>query len=134
VNGPAIDAIGDEYVVAWYTNSGGTGLVSLSFSSRMGLTEPIRVSRANPLGRVDVIMLEDKTAVVTWVESANDGAEIRARRYNQDGHLISEAVIAKSDGSRASGFPVLARGNDVTLVAWAETEPELHVKTARIAL
>ncbi len=76
----------------------------------------------------------DKTAVVTWVESVDERAEIRTCRYNQDGHRLSEVIIAKSDGSRASGFPVLARGNDAFLVAWTETEPDSHVKTARIVL
>ena len=52
------------------------------------------------------------------------------RRIRQDGTLGSSSVIAKTDISRSSGFPRMARLNDEVHFAWTEFGKPSHVRTA----
>jgi len=67
VNGPQVDAIGDRVVTAWFTGAGDHGRVLVAFSDDGGATfaAPVSVDDGKPVGRVDVVMLDAKRAVIS---------------------------------------------------------------------
>jgi len=73
VNGPAISARHRDVAVAWFTAKGDQGRTFVAFSHDAGRTfgAPVRVDEASSLGRVGVELLNDGSAVVTWVFAEN---------------------------------------------------------------
>src|SRR6185436_15671127 len=65
VNGPALSAAGRTVAIAWFTAPNDEGRALLAFSDDGGqhFGEPIRVDDAGSLGRVDVELLPDGSAV-----------------------------------------------------------------------
>lgn len=125
VNGPALDASGEEVVITWFTAAGGIPRVLASFSSDAGDTfgDPVRVDDGNPIGRVDVVRLAEGGAVVSWLEDTGErGAEIRIRRIGSAGSVGPAWTLARTSAARASGFPQFIRlgGSDGFLAAWTE--------------
>lgn len=134
VNGPAISASGRDVAVAWFTAKGGTGHTFLAFSNDGGGTfaPPVRVDDASSLGRVGVLLLDDGSAVVTWVEFANEKSTFQARRVTATGERGSAVRIADSSGTR---YPRLAKAPNGLLFAWTETDGDTQrVKTAQAAV
>ena len=132
VNGPSLDAFVDRVVAAWYTGAGDSGRVLAAFSEDGGATfgEPARVDEGAPLGRVEVALLEDGSALVSWVEAPGKAARIRARRMAGDGSLEPAQTIARISATRASGFPRMARSRDRVVFAWTEVGKPSRVRTA----
>ncbi len=132
VNGPSVAANGRDAVVAWYTGVGGTPHVKVAFSTDSGATfgSPIQVDDGETQGRVDVLLLPDKSALVCWLSGTPEGGEIKVRRVEVSGSVGPSAVIAKTDISRSSGFPRMALlGNEVHF-AWTEFGKPSRVRTA----
>lgn len=132
VNGPSVAAEGRNVVVAWYTGAGGTPHVKVAFSTDAGTTfgSPIQVDDGETQGRVDVLLLPDNSALVCWLSGTPEGGEIKVRRVESNGSLGAPAVIAKTDISRSSGFPRMARlGNEVHF-AWTEFGKPSRVRMA----
>lgn len=136
VNGPSITADGRRVAVAWYTAAGDTPRVRLAFSSDAGASfgAPIEIDDGKPMGRVDVELLADGTALVAWLERTADGGEIRARRVYQDGRRRTTVTIARTTVERASGFPHLVRTGDRLVFAWTQATKPSAVRTAIMAV
>ena len=132
VNGPAIEAKGDLVSVAWYTAANDAPKVKVAFSKNAGNTfeKAIIISDSNPSGRVDLIVLDDGSALMSWLEISGDETMIKACRVNQNGLLENSFIVAKSSKSRSSGFPKMVMKNDTVYFAWTEVGEELSVKTA----
>jgi hypothetical protein len=124
VNGPAVDARGDDVVVAWFSAPGDSARVQVAFSTDAGASfgPPSRLDAGNPGGRVDVTLLPDGTAIALWIERAGEqGAELRVRRVRPDGALGAPALVAASSAERASGFPRMVPDGQGRLVfAWTD--------------
>lgn len=82
VNGPQIDARDDRAVVAWFTGANGSVHVAWSDDSGGTFNAPVRVDDGKPVGRVDVVLVDDDEALVTWLEQSG---EIRARYVERGG-------------------------------------------------
>lgn len=134
VNGPAVDAAGRSVAVAWFTAAGDTPRVRLSFSGdgARSFGAPVEIDEGDPAGRVDVVLLDGRNAVVSWLErTGGGGAEVRARVVSADGRLGPSTVVGRSRGSRASGFPrMVARGSDLYF-AWTEPGSPSRIRVAR---
>ena len=129
VNGPQADAIGDRLAVAWFAAPNDQAHAFVAFSDDAGATfsAPIRVDETKAAGRVDVVMLDRDTAVVTWVEQTKTAAEVRARRVKRNGTIDPSLKIADVATARAAGFPRIARvGRDVYL-AWMDQGKGIRV-------
>lgn len=122
VNGPAL-ATNDEMVaIAWYSAPDGNGHTSVAFSRDDAATfgEPVRVDDGNPLGRVDVELLKDGSALVVWLEKIGTEAEIRARRVKPSGVTEPSWTVTQTSQARRSGFPRMARSGDELVFAWTD--------------
>lgn len=134
VNGPALSARGDTVAIAWFTAPGGEHRVSAAFSTDGGATwtAPIRVHDKRPLGRVDVELLSGDAALVSWLETGAEQAEIRARQVERGGRVGKSRLVARTDAARASGFPRMARAGDEVVFAWTETGEAGGVRVASL--
>jgi len=135
VNGPAIDARGRTVAVAWFT-APDLPRVRLAFSQDAGrsFAAPIEVASGDLAGRVDVVLLEDGRAVVSWLQQSPAGAEIRAQPFDRDGAAGPAVVVAATSVQRASGFPQMVRAGDGLLFAWTDAGDPAQVRTARATL
>lgn len=129
VNGPRCDALGNTLVVAWFTAHGDEPKVNVIFSADGGKTfgKPIRIDEGHTIGRVDVIMVNEKQALVSWME----GDAIKIAFVYVSGERGKSLLVARSSEKRASGFPQLTRTTEGAVIAW--TSPaDSTVKTAYI--
>jgi len=135
VNGPSISTDGRRRVaVAWFTGAGGVARVRAAFSNDQGDTfgPPAEVSAADPMGRVGVLMLEDGSAVVSWLERGKAGGEVRVRRVRPDGRMTEPVTVAASGTARSNGVPRMVRAAGGALVfAWVGSS---RVLTAELPL
>jgi hypothetical protein len=135
VNGPQLDARGRNVAAAWFTTIGETPSVHVSFSSDAGasFSKPVKIDAGAPMGRVDLLLLDDGSAFVTWLDGAGDNAGIVARRVARDGKLGPMITVAKTTTARAAGFPRMARTGRDVVVAWTEQSAK-QVKVARVTM
>jgi hypothetical protein len=134
VNGPAVAADGRRVAVAWFTGAKDSPRVKIAFSADAGATfaVPIDVDDGETLGRVDVLLLQDGSALVCWLSGTVEGGAVKVRRVSPDGVLGASAVVAKTDISRSSGFPRMARLGDEVHFAWTEFGKPSYVRTATV--
>jgi hypothetical protein len=132
VNGPALSARGRDVAIAWFTAQGEQGQARVAFSQDAGRTwsAPVRADDDGSLGRVDVELLADGSAVASWIEFSDQRAQFRARRITRSGVRSTPVTITGVAGSRSSGYPRLAAHGNEIVFAWTETEGGLAVKTA----
>jgi hypothetical protein len=136
VNGPALSANGRDVAIGWFTAAGNEGHVFVSFSTDAGATfgAPVRVDDAAALGRVDVELLPDRSAAVSWIEFANERSEFRIRRIQPSGSRTESTRVSAISAARASGYPRLARHGGELLFAWTDTQGGSRVRTAAAKL
>jgi hypothetical protein len=135
VNGPAVDARGDDVAVAWFT-APDQPRVRLAFSGDGGRTfaSPFEVASGRIVGRVDVVLLDDGRAVVSWLEDVATGAEIRVQPYTAAGAAGPVVTVARTAIARSSGFPQVMRAGNRLLFAWTESTDSPIVRTAAAVL
>lgn len=130
VNGPKASSIGNDLAIAWFTAANDKPVVKVIHSSDGGDTfnKPIIISQNNPVGRVDIIMINSKEAVVSWLENnTHDQAEIRAMKVNLGGEESEHIVISTSSSSRSSGFPQMELLGNKVYFAWTDVSNESSI-------
>lgn len=124
VNGPAIAAVGEQVVVAWYTAADNLPRVNVAFSTDGGQTfsAPLTVDGRMPLGRVDVDWLDAGRAVVSWLaDDRGDQAQVQLRSVSLQGDLGLPRTVAITGDGRPSGFPQMVVHEDRLILAWTST-------------
>lgn len=131
VNGPRVSAIENTLATAWFTMASDSAQVNVIFSNDSGETfgKAIRIDEASPIGRVDIVLLDEQTAVVSWME----GTLIKAVKVRNDGSKESSIVISASSESRSSGFPQMTKSGNKLIFAWTDSKEKL-IKLASVAL
>lgn len=122
VNGPQLDARGNRAAIAWFTAATNAPRVNVAFSNDAGATfgKAMRIDSGNAVGRVDLLLLADGSALVTWIEGAADKAGIYARRIFPDGRMHAPVQLAATSSARASGFPRAALSGKTVYLAWTD--------------
>ena len=135
VNGPTVAAQGDLVAIAWFTAAEDDASVLVAFSEDGGRSygEPLRVDHGKPLGRVDVVLLDQGTALVSWLEHDEGEARIVVRPVAPSGALPS-TVVAKTSQARSSGFPRMAWFGDEIILAWTETGDPSRIVMAALSM
>jgi len=123
VNGPAVAADGERVAVAWFTAADDLPRAYVAFSDDGGASfgAPIQVDQGFPLGRVDVVLLPDGSAVVSWLEISAAGEEFRIRRVDPQGEPHQVIALAVTRQGRTSGFPRMVRNGDKLYLAWTQS-------------
>ena len=132
VNGPSVAAEGRRAAVAWYTGQGDTPRVNVAFSEDAGATfgAPTRVDDGDAVGRADVLLLADGSALVCWMSGESGQGAVKVRRVAPNGALSPVALVAEADVSRSGGFPRMARAGDTVYFAWTQFGTRPRVLTA----
>ena len=122
VNGPAVSAFGGTLAAAWFTAASGQGHAYAAFSRDAGRTwsDPIRLDEQVSTGRVDIEMVDDGTAVATWVEFANQQSQMKARKIAATGSASAPIAIQGAGAGSVGGFPRMVRQGDELLFVWSE--------------
>ena len=137
VNGPAIAASGTRVAVAWFTAARDEPRVKISFSTDAGASfgKAIAIDSGNPAGRVDIAMLSDGSALVSWIErTGGDTAAVQVRRVRANGRAGPTRTVALSSAARASGFPRMVISGQHALFAWTAVGKPSTVRVARLPL
>ena len=149
VNGPSLSANGSLVAMSWFTAKNDQGQAFAAFSQDAGKTfsQPIRIDDGGTLGRVDLELLPDGSALATWIEfaplreDASGGkpgarAQFSVRRIEANGTRSAPVTIAGIAGSRSSGYPRAAVANGEVVFAWTEAADGkgLQVRTAAARL
>jgi hypothetical protein len=133
VNGPALAAYERSLTLAWFTQADDEPRVWAKRSEDFGDTfgEPQRVDNGDPIGRVDVAMLDDGSAVIAWLERVDTEAVVSLRRWvgDQPGPIIE---LGRTAAHRESGFPRLATDGSSVWAAWTETSRPSRIRLVRI--
>jgi len=133
VNGPMLTARGRDVVLGWFTLKDSVGHAYAAFSADAGRTfgAPIRLDESAAIGRVDVALLPDGSAVVTWIEFANERSSFVARRVEASGRTSPIATVSAIASARASGYPRIAFDRGELVFAWIESQSgQAEVRTA----
>ena len=124
VNGPALDGSGRELAAAWFTMKNEQGYAYAAFSHDAGRTwtTPVQLNEEPSLGYVDLEMLDDGSAAVSWVEYADSRRRLRVRRVEPSGAASPPVDVAGVSGAgRVTGYPRMARHGDELVFAWTES-------------
>jgi hypothetical protein len=134
-----VAARGRQAAVAWFTVKADQGQAYAAFSGDAGRSwdAPLRLDDGGSLGRVDVELLDDESAVASWVEFADRRAQFRIRRVDRAGGRSAAVTVAGIEGSTTSGFPRIGRHGRDLVFAWTESQagaggsdPVFQVRTA----
>lgn len=145
VNGPALAVAGRRVAAAWFTAAGGEPRVRAALSEDGGRSfgAAVEVAGEDAVGRVDVEVEPEGTALVSWLGAVDGGGEADAgdegsrgavwlRRVAADGRAGAPIALAETSTVRASGFPrLLLRGGEVWL-AWVETGDPGRLRFGRL--
>jgi hypothetical protein len=128
VNGPRMDAIGNNLAVAWFSMQDTLAQVKVIFSADGGenFGKPVRIDEGKPVGRVDLLLLDDTTAMVSWME----GTAIKAAKVHANGKKQPSFMIAQSSEARSSGFPQMTKQGNKIIFAWTDSK----TKTVRVGV
>ena len=123
VNGPALSARGRDVAAAWFTVKNDQGQAYAAFSSDAGRSwsAPIRLDDVSSLGRVDIELLDDGSAVATWIEYAEGRSDFRLRRVERSGTRSAPVTVSAVSGGRASGYPRMGRNGHELIFAWTDS-------------
>jgi hypothetical protein len=133
VNGPMLSARGRDVAVGWFTAQGDQPRAFVAFSKDAGRTfgSPIRLDDAGSLGRVDLELMPDGSAVASWIEFADQRAQFRVRRVDPSGTKSPAVNVSGLAGGRASGYPRIGVSGDQMIFAWTESDSgRAQVQTA----
>ena len=125
VNGPDADGDGQNTVMAWYSGGGKNAGVNAIFLDSNGKPSgkniPIDDFLQGSLGRVQVLLLNENEALVTWMKSKDNGhADLYGRRVHRDGRRGTPVIISEIGGSRGVGFPQMQKVDNKLVIAWTK--------------
>jgi len=122
VNGPAVAVTDEDLFVAWFTAAGDSPRVQAAVSRDGGasFSEPILIDGDNPAGRVDLVSTGEGGAIVSWLASGTDKAEVKLGLLTSAGTVGKSVTVARTHSARASGFPRLERIEDHLYLIWVD--------------
>jgi len=94
----------------------------------------VQIDDGNPLGRTDVDLLPDGSALVTWLEIVGDQAEWRVKRVGTDGRIVDRWKVGSAPRTRQAGFARTALAGGDLFVAWTASGPEGGVRITRLVV
>jgi hypothetical protein len=122
VNGPRLSARGRDVALAWFTGKDDVGRSFVAFSKDAGRSfgPPTRLDADGSLGRVDVALLPDGSAVASWIEPSDTGGRLAVRQVTPAGEASAPTTVATVATGRISGYPRLAFHAGELVLAWTE--------------
>ncbi len=137
VNGPAVDAIGNKVAVAWYTAANKLPKTKVVFSDNAGesFSKAFLICEKETRGNVDLVLLSDDSAIVSWVEMRDNSSVFMARKVFRNGEMEDAFIIAENSTDKpVYGFPKMVESEGILYFTWTEGMKEKMVRTAFLNL
>ncbi len=136
VNGPAISTYKNNSAVVWYTFSNNKNQIKVVFTDNIskGFEKPILIKANDPIGRVDIELLNKNSAIISYIDIIDEKAYIKLQMVTNNGNQTKLLLIDESSESRSSGFPAITLNKEKnnTIIAWTESKEKFKIKTAVI--
>lgn len=131
VNGPMLASREDEVAIAWYTSPNATPMVNVAFSIDEGVSfqSPIRVDLSQPIGRVDLVWINEEEVVVSWIESADETTNILSTIVSKSGNVQQPRIVSEIEPGRVSGYPQMEMVGQQLFFAWTESGDKGGIKS-----
>lgn len=133
VNGPRIVSSGSTTAVAWFSGANNRPVVKVAFKNEQGFNDPIIVDATNPIGRVDVVVINESNVMVSWMDGG-DTPGIKYRRVAASGAMSDEMTLTAISADRGSGFPQMEVHNNTLYFAWTEMGDQNQIRTAKVVI
>ena len=134
VNGPAIAAKGPKVAAAWFSVPDQAPAVQVRFSADSGATfgPALLLADDGTLGHVDTVLLEDGSAVVSWMQAEADGrGSLVLRRVTPQGGM--GPVVPVAGGAPARSVPQMGTSGDDLVLVWTEARDDAkRIASARV--
>jgi hypothetical protein len=132
VNGPSVSTSGSHAAAAWFTAPNDVSQVNVALSSDGGKTfgSPIRIDGGKPVGRVDVVALSSGDALVSWLEQAAEGTQVRIREIRSGGTMGDPIIASANSKVKFAGVPQMTLSGKQVVVAWTDGETPSKIRTA----
>ena len=113
----------------WFTGANDIPAIKVAFSDDDGreFDNPIRIDLGNPLGRVDLEILNDETALVSWVEWVEDDEVLILCSVSRKEGCMLKQKLTINPTNESINFPKIEIVNDYLYAAW--TRPTKHGDT-----
>ena len=139
VNGPNVDSYGDNVVVSWFSASNGRPKVNLKFSTDNGRTfgDKILIDEVDnsPLGRVDIELISETEAIISWLSTVDGKGKLLIRKIKTNGEIGPIKVVDEISTERSTGFPQIEKFNDDVYISWTDnSELGKKVRVTKIPL
>ena len=139
VNGPNVDSYGDNVVVSWFSASNGRPKVNLKFSTDNGRTfgDKILIDEVDnsPLGRVDIELISETEAIISWLSTVDGKGKLLIRKIKTNGEIGLIKVVDEISTERSTGFPQIEEFNDDVYISWTDnSESGKKVRVTKIPL
>lgn len=137
VNGPKAAAMGNNLVAAWFTAAQNTARVQVAFSKDGGenFENPTVIAEGTTIGRVDVVWVDEETAVVSWMDIKEKVASLNVAKISRTGVVSNTVTVVALNGSRQSGFPQLEKVDDMLYFAWTDvTKADTRVRMVKMSI
>ncbi len=98
VNGPSIDAFDKSVFVAWFTAANEKPEVKVAMSEDAGFSfhKVHTIKAKNPIGHVDIAMIDDKTGILSWLEWENNKETLKICKISLKGCSEAQIIVANS--------------------------------------
>ncbi|MEO9870753.1 sialidase family protein [Ekhidna sp.] len=133
VNGPRMAATDNTIAVAWYTAALNRPMVKVAFKAGVEFDAPIIVDNSSPIGRVDVVIINDQTVIVSWLDDGETPA-IKYREVRKNGSMSPVYVVAATSEARGSGFPQMEIHEGSIYFAWTEVGEVDQIRMKKVTL
>lgn len=131
INGPAIAADGDDVVAAWFSAVDDQPVVHFARSTDSGasFSDSIEIDTSGSFGYVDVELLGNGDAIVSWLRSGAEGLALATRRVSPAGELMAIETAVDVDITRPLDFPQMVTMGDGLVFVWTDYTSGSDVKT-----
>lgn len=131
INGPAIAADDDDVVAAWFSAVDNQPLVHFARSTDSGASfgAAIEIDASGSFGYVDVELLSNGDAIVSWLRSSGEDLALVTRRVSPAGELMAVETAVDIDLSRPLDFPQMVPAGERLVFVWTDYTSGSNVKT-----
>ena len=87
-----------------------------------------QIDNGSAIGRVDVLWLDKKRVIVSWLEEKSDNGELILKSLNAENGSISFQTSFPINSGRGSGYPKLAKTDNLVFITWTKTGKESGIQ------
>lgn len=127
VNGPHLDVNGGRTALIWFTAPEDQPAVKVTFSNDDGaeFAGALRLDTGTAIGRAQIAVLSDGSAIGFWLENEAGGTRFVVRRVRDNGNMGAQVELAKGTNF---GYPHIARTEGGVLAVWSERNPVSEIR------